>query len=72
MVVPLPPAPRTEAVVKYLPADLEILREGDFVRCAATGRAIALDDLRYWDVARQAPFVSATAAFGEHPRNRNG
>ena len=72
MVVPLPPAPRTEAVLKYLPADLEILREGDFVRCAVTGRAIALDDLRYWDVARQAPFVSAVAAFSLHPRNRNG
>ena len=72
MAVPLSLAPRTEAVVKYLPADLEILREGDFVRCGVTGRAIALDDLRYWDVARQVPFVSATEAFGQHPRNRNG
>ena len=72
MAVPLSLAPRTEAVVKYLPADLEILREGDFVRCAVTGRAIALDDLRYWDVARQVPFVSATEAFGQHPGNQNG
>ncbi|MFM8747743.1 MAG: DUF2093 domain-containing protein [Aestuariivirga sp.] len=71
MIVPLSLAPRTEAVLKYLPADIEILREGDFVRCAVTGQAIALDDLRYWDVARQQPFVSAAMAFGGHPRNRN-
>jgi hypothetical protein len=63
--------PHTEAVVKYRPADIDVLRKGDFVRCAATGQAIALDDLRYWDAARQAPFVSAAAAFSKHPRNRN-
>jgi hypothetical protein len=62
---------RTEAALRYLAADYEVLREGDFVRCAATGKAIALDDLLYWDVTRQIAFESAVAAFGAHPRNRS-
>ena len=66
MVVPLPPAPRTEAVLKYLPADLEILREGDFVRCGVTGDPIQVENLRYWDVERQVPFKSALVAFEEY------
>ena len=72
MPVPLTPGLRTEAVIRYLAADIEVLREGDFVRCAMTGQAIALGGLLYWDVARQEPFASAEVAFGEHPRNRNG
>lgn len=58
-----------EAVVRYLDADFQVLREGDFVRCAATGRAIALTDLRYWSVLRQQPYGSAAAAFGERLRH---
>lgn len=52
-----------EAKIKYLDADFQVLREGDFVRCAATGDAIPLGRLRYWDVTRQLPFASAAAAF---------
>ena len=62
-----PPPTRREARIRYLDADFQVLREGDFVRCAATGRAIPLADLRYWDVARQQPYGSAEAAFGERP-----
>jgi len=60
-----PAEPRREAKIRYLDADFEVLREGDYVRCAATGKAIALTDLRYWDVARQLPYGSAAAAFAE-------
>jgi hypothetical protein len=56
--------PRREARIRYLDADYEILQQGDFVRCAVTGQAVALPDLRYWDVAAQQPFASAEAAFG--------
>lgn len=60
-----PQQPRREAVIRYLDADFQIVREGDFVRCAATGRVIPLTDLRYWNVSRQQPFGSAEAAFSE-------
>ena len=63
-----PKQPRREAVIRYLDADFEVLREGDFVRCAATGQAIPLTSLRYWNVARQLPFGTAEAAFADRLR----
>jgi hypothetical protein len=60
--------PRREAVIRYMDADFQILREGDFVRCAATGEPIPLTDLRYWNVPRQQPYGSAEAAFTERVR----
>jgi hypothetical protein len=56
---------RREAKLKYLDADFEVIREGDFVRCAATGDPISVANLRYWDVLRQVPFKTAEAAFSE-------
>lgn len=63
-----PKQPRREAVIRYLDADFQIVREGDFVRCAATGNAIPLTDLRYWNVTLQQPYDSAEAAFSERFR----
>jgi hypothetical protein len=57
--------PRREAKLKYLDADFQVVREGDFVRCAVTGDPIRVENLRYWNVDRQLPFRSAEAAFGE-------
>lgn len=54
-----PFASTREAKVRYLDADFQIVRPGDFVRCAMTGRAIRLEDLRYWSVERQEPYASA-------------
>jgi hypothetical protein len=54
-----------EAKLKYLDADFQVLREGDFVRCAATGDPIRVENLRYWNVERQTPFKSADVAFAE-------
>lgn len=56
---------RREAKLRYMDADFQVIREGDFVRCAATGDPISLPNLRYWDVIRQVPFKTAEAAFGE-------
>ena len=39
-----------------------ILSPGDHVLCAVTGERIALDDLRYWSVARQEAYASAEIA----------
>lgn len=60
--------PGREARIRYLDADYQVVSEGDFVRCAATGKAISLNDLRYWNVARQKPFGSAELAFAERFR----
>jgi hypothetical protein len=64
-----PQTPAREAVLRYLDADFQVVREGDFVRCAATGRAIPLTDLRYWNVPRQQPYGSAALAFDERLRH---
>lgn len=47
------------AKVKYGSPQIEILREGFYVRCAVTDEVIYIDDLRYWSVERQEPYASA-------------
>lgn len=47
------------ARLHYMPFSFRILQPGDHVRCAVTGARIALDDLRYWSIARQEPYASA-------------
>lgn len=54
-----------EARLRYLDADYEVLREGDFVRCGVTGEPIRLTDLRYWSVDRQQAYRSPEVAFAE-------
>ena len=53
---------RREARLLYAPAQFEVLSPGDYVVCAVTGRRIPLDELRYWSVQRQEPYVDAVAA----------
>ena len=50
---------RSEAKIRYLDGEFQILNTGDFVRCAVTGQAITLEDLRYWNVDRQEAYASA-------------
>lgn len=52
-----------EAKLKYLNADFQVMREGDFVRCGVTGDPIKLENLKYWDVERQIAFRSAETSF---------
>src|SRR3984885_16001883 len=48
------PAPMPgEGDVKYLDGDFRVVRPGAFVRCAVTGVAIPLEELRYWSVDLQ-------------------
>ncbi len=51
-----------EAEVRYSHGDFKVVRNGAFVRCAATGQAIPLDDLKYWSVERQEAYASPAAA----------
>jgi hypothetical protein len=47
-----------------------LLADGDHVRCAVTGTAIPLDQLRYWSVARQEPYLDAAASLAAEGRGR--
>ena len=51
-----------EAGIRYLDGDFQVTSPGAFVRCAATGETIPLDELKYWSVERQEPYVSAAAS----------
>ncbi len=48
-----------EAKIRYLDGDFQVISPGTFVRCAVTGEAIAIEDLKYWSVARQEPYADA-------------
>ena len=48
-----------EAEVKYLDGDFRVVRPGAFVRCAVTGVPIPLEELKYWSVERQEPYIDA-------------
>jgi hypothetical protein len=47
------------ARLHYMAYSFRVLQPGDHVLCAVTGRRIAIDDLRYWSIARQEPYASA-------------
>ena len=49
------------ATIHYLDGTYQVLRPGNHVTCAITGQRIPLDDLRYWSVSRQEPYVDAWA-----------
>ncbi|MBC2887049.1 DUF2093 domain-containing protein [Ochrobactrum sp. CM-21-5] len=57
-------SPRSsEAVLRYLDGDYEIVRHGAYVVCAVTGAHIPLDELKYWSVARQEAYASGLISF---------
>jgi len=56
------PTPQGEAVIQYLDSDFRILKPGQFVLCAVTGRQIPLADLRYWNVERQEAYFDHEVA----------
>ena len=51
-----------EARIRYLDGDFQVMSPGAFVRCAVTGDSIPLDELKYWSVARQEPYATATVS----------
>lgn len=54
-----------EARIRYLDGDFQVLSPGAFVRCAVTGEAIPLEELKYWSVARQEPYLNAETSFAQ-------
>jgi hypothetical protein len=57
-----------EAKVEFLDGDFRVLRPGQFVRCAVTGRAIPLEELRYWSVDRQEAYASPAASMARESK----
>ncbi|AFL49121.1 hypothetical protein ABIE78_005113 [Sinorhizobium fredii] len=51
-----------EAKIRYLDGDFQIVLAGSHVVCAMTGKAIPVDELRYWSVERQEPYIDAAAS----------
>jgi hypothetical protein len=52
----------SEAKLRYLDGEFQVLVSGSFVTCAVTGKQIALEDLRYWSVEYQEAYRDAAAS----------
>ena len=50
------------ARLHYMAGTFRMLSDGDHVRCAITGVEIPIEELRYWSVERQEPYVDAAAS----------
>ena len=50
------------ARLHYMANGFRVLAPGDHVVCSVSGARIPLDMLRYWDVARQAPYATPQIA----------
>ena len=55
-----------EAEVKYLDGDFRVVRPGAFVRCAVTGLPIPIEELKYWSVDLQEPYINPEAVLQRH------
>ena len=51
------------AQIKYLPNKFIVIKEGDHVICAVSGKKILLDNLTYWNVELQEAYFSYKEAF---------
>jgi hypothetical protein len=50
------------ARLHYMAGTFRVLSPGDHVVCAVTGQRIAIEDLKYWSVARQEAYSNAEAS----------
>lgn len=50
-----------EAVIEYRDSNIRVVKPGRFVRCAATGVEIPIDELKYWSVERQEAYATPQA-----------
>lgn len=54
------------ARLRFLDGDFQVISPGSFVRCAVTGTDIPLEELRYWSVELQEPYVDAATSVSRH------
>ena len=60
-----------EARIRYLAGTFRLLSDGDHVRSAETGAMIPLEELRYWSVERQEPYIDAAASLVAEKRAKS-
>lgn len=58
------------ATLRYAEADFHVLTPGAYVICAITGKAIPLDELKYWNWKRQEAYFDAHASLQAEQENR--
>ena len=51
-----------KAKLKFKPNAFEVIKEGDYVECAVSGKQIPLDKLTYWNVELQEAYFSPKEA----------
>ena len=51
------------AKLEYLPNNFKVIKDGDHVICAVSGKQINLDELTYWNVDLQEAYFSYNEAF---------
>lgn len=56
-------APNDQATLHYGDGEFAVLKPGRAVTCAASGRAIPLETLRYWSVSLQEAYAGPKEAF---------
>jgi hypothetical protein len=62
----------TEARVRYLAGEFQVLSAGEYVRCAVTGARIELANLRYWSVERQEAYASPEISMKRYLETQSG
>jgi hypothetical protein len=60
-----------EAKIRYMDGDFQILAPGGYVVCAVTEKEISIDELKYWSVDRQEPYIDAAASLEAEKRAGN-
>ena len=50
------------AKIKFLPNNIEVIENGDYVICAISGKKISLEKLNYWNVQLQEAYYSYVEA----------
>ena len=57
------------ARLHYMANGFQVLTPGDHVLCAISGEKIVIEDLRYWNVARQEAYATAALATQAEQQN---
>ena len=59
------------AKIKYLPNNFQIIEQGDYVKCAVSGKQISIENLSYWNVELQEPYYSYKEAHLKREENNS-
>jgi hypothetical protein len=62
----------TEARVRYLAGEFQVLSAGDYVRCAVSGTRIDLQNLKYWSVDLQEAYATPEAYMTRYLETHHG